>query len=207
MQDASPTPPLTDDELPASLLEALRALPSEQGSPSRETDVAIMQMAAANLALIRRRATITRAVVGIFAAAACFALVFQAIRRPEPSTNPTAPVAKQEEDAAAVILREVSALFPHQVQAIVKDSSGLRFCLSDKPDVKPGPAVVLQVCNRSACEEIITFGGQKIHIAGHKVTVQTDAGGKVSLDGDTFLWSSDLKGSTLHNLQIASRRL
>ncbi len=191
--------------------EMLRALAKSQPAPAMvppEIDAAILQAGRARLSRIRcgGRPRIVSWFLWPLAVAACLMLAF-VLRRHDSGGNPQPPIVKHEEDAAAIILREVSALFPNQVRSIVKDESGLQMTLADKPEVKPTQALVLKICEARGCHEIITFSGQSIEVAGHQVTVRTESGGRVTLDGERFLWSSDLKTSPAPGIHIESRRL
>src|SRR5690606_8924954 len=115
--------------------------------------------------------------------------------------------AKAEEDSAAVILREISALFPNQIRAIIKDESGLKFILAEEANIQPAQPLVLKVCVSDGCQEIITFSGQSIEIAGRRVTLRAETGDRIVINGESFLWSSDLKDNSVPNLRIESRRL
>jgi hypothetical protein len=197
-------PPEDDLRLPP---EILRALAKSQAKPilvPPEIDAAILRAAKAHLSPARPRNL--HRFLWPLAVAACLMLVF-ALRRPDSSGNPKPPMVGQEEDAAAIILREVSALFPNQVRSIVKDESGLQMTLAEEPNVQASQALVLKVCQPRGCQEIITFSGQNIKVAGHLVTVRTENNGRVILDGEKFLWSSDINETSVPDVHIESRRL
>lgn len=195
--------------VPPELILALQRLRPGPVEIAPDIDAAVMRAARDHLKSCRP-ASISRFKTWLLwptAAAACFLLVWFSIRPVTPEkTLATIPPARQD-DAAAIILREVSALFPNQVRSIVRDESGLQMTLADEPDVKPTQALVLKVCEPRGCKEIITFSGQNIEVAGHTVTVRTENGGRVILDGERFLWSSDLKGNPAPGVHIESRRL
>lgn len=192
------------EALEESIRHALRDLPSEQGRPSPETDAAILRTAAAKMAQVRRRSVIKRVMFGISAAAACLALALFFTRQTGPSTNPL-PKTASGEDSAAIILREISSLFPGQIQAIERDASGLQLSLADTPTANTGPAVVLEIRNNGDSREIITFSGQTITIMGHSVTIHTSHDGRIILKGPDIEWMSGKPNSTLPNLRIFAR--
>ncbi|MFT3990078.1 MAG: hypothetical protein QM680_01590 [Luteolibacter sp.] len=138
-----------------------------------------------------------------FAAAACFLLAWLILRPAVPVT----PASARQEDAAAVILREVTALYPNQVIAITRNTRGLQLTLADQPNVVAGKPLALKICEPHGCEEIITFSGQRIEIAGHTVQVRTENNGRVILDGDRFFWSNDPHEAASPGLHIESRTL
>lgn len=203
---------LADDncqKVPPELIRALSRLREHDLKIPPAVDACILQSAQECMAFIREKPAPRAAAwpLWLLAAAACFVVAWTALQ-PAPSAGKTSvsSIAKQE-DAAAVILREFSALYPNQVKAIIHDSRGIQLSLSDKPDVISGKAFVFTVCKSRICEEIITFSGQNIEVAGHQVKVRTAAGGRVILAGEKFLWSSDFKGNPEPGIHIESRRL
>ncbi len=197
-------PPEDDLRLPPEILRALARSQPEPATVPPAIDAAILRAAAKQLAPARPRNI--HWILWPLTVAACLILVF-ALRWPDAGGNPQLPIVKHEEDAAAILLREFSALYPNQVRAIIQDSRGIQLTLADKPDVAPAQALVLKVCQARGCEEIIPFSGQNIEVAGHQVTVRAERGGRVILDGEQFLWSSDLKGNPAPGIHIESRRL
>jgi len=203
--ESHPNDPFEDElRLPP---EILRALTRSQAHPvvvPPEIDAAVLHAARKQLSPAPPR-NIQR-LLWPLAVAACLILVF-ALRRPDPGEISKPPVVQQEEDAAAVILREVSALFPNQVRSIVKDESGIQMILAEEPNVQASRALVLKVCEARGCQEIITFSGQNIKVAGHLVTVRTENDGRVILDGEQFLWASDINEPPVPGIHIESRML
>lgn len=170
---------LPDDFLLQELTEALRALPSETARPSMETDAAILAEAGETIAAFRRRR-----VRGHFwpalAAAACIALAFTLLTRPDAPRVIAVPA--PAEDKYALILREVTAVFPEQVKAIIADGGELRISLAEQPIVTARQAVVVELCENQKCTTIITYIGQTVEVGGHTVTVRTDEKGSIVVD-------------------------
>ena len=103
------------------------------------------------------------------------------------------------------LIREVMAMFPNRVRAIVKDDSGLQLVLSDNADVPASTPLWVKVCRGEHCTTLVTFSGQELQIAGQKMTVLADAEGGVILTGDRFAWASaDPKGG-VQDLKIQAR--
>lgn len=192
------------DAFEDGIRDVLRHLPSEQGRPSPETDAAILRTAVEKMAQVRRRSLIKRVMFGISAAAACLALALFMARQAVPSAEPL-PKTASGEDSAAIILREISSLFPGQIRAIERDESGLQLSLADTPTANSGPAVVLEIRNNGDSREIITFSGQTITIMGHSVTIHTSHDGRIILKGPDIEWMSGKANSTLPNLRIIAR--
>lgn len=94
------------------------------------------------------------------------------------------------------VVREVLAMFPNQVRAIVQDENGLSLSLADQANVPASTPLWIKVCDGNHCRSIITFSGQSVQIAGQRVEVLADARGGVMLVGDHFFWSSQ---ETLRN--------
>jgi hypothetical protein len=192
------------DALEAGVLDALRQLPCELGSPSSEADLSIRRMATARMALVRRQARLKWAKAAMAAMAACIALALYIIKQPG-TTNSSPAIAQQ--DPAALILREVSALFPGQIQAIERDASGLQLSLADSPGVDTAQPVVLEISNNGDTREIITFSGQTIEIMGRSVTIHADPVRGIVLKGPDFDWSSTHSGSPLPDFTIRARAI
>lgn len=203
--------PSDDDTLPVppELIRALARLRDREVEIPATVDATILQAAKERMLSIRGKRAPRNASWQFWplAAAACLLLAWLMHHPATPAGKAQSTSVALPEDTAAIILREFSALYPNQIKAIIQDSSGIQLTLADKPDVAPGQALVLKVCQAKGCEEIITFSGQNIEVAGHPVTVRTENGDRVILDGDHFLWSSDLKTSPAPGIQIESRRL
>ncbi|MCU0778189.1 MAG: hypothetical protein MUF86_11050 [Akkermansiaceae bacterium] len=193
---------LLDDKIPPSLLAALCALPSEHRIPSRETDAAVLADARKTLSAIRRRRFHAR-LWPTLAAAACFVLFIHLLSRPTatPDSTNKAPA----EDKYALILREVSAVFPRQVQAIIADGGELRISLADYPVSNHKKAVVVELCEQNKCTAIITYVGQTVEIGAHRITVRTNEKGAIVIDDPEFHGTGDHQGHSLPGLHIKTR--
>jgi hypothetical protein len=88
------------------------------------------------------------------------------------------------------LVREVLAMFPNQVRAIVQDENGLSLSLADEPNVPSSTPLWIKICDGKQCRSVVTFSGQAMQIAGQRVEVLADARGGVMLLGDHFFWSS-----------------
>ena len=105
------------------------------------------------------------------------------------------------------LVRETLAMFPNQVQAIVKDTSGLHVVLSDSNNVAASPPLYVRVCDGKNCLSLVTFSGQEIQAGGQKMTVLADAQGGIILMGNDFVWSSDQKANPGSHLKIEAKTL
>ena len=197
------------DSVPPELIRALVRLREADVSVSSATEDAIFQAGKERMAAIReKRASRSLSwLLPSLAAAACITLAWLALGPAKPPGNPPSSPLAREEDAAAIILREFSALYPNQINAIVQDGQGIELSLADQPYAEPGKPLALTVCDPGGCREIITFSGREIEIAGHAVTVHAENGGRVILDGERFRWSSDLKENPAPGIRIESRKL
>jgi hypothetical protein len=192
--DSDPfNPKISDDaQLHPSLLEALRTLPSEQGGPSAETDAAVLAAAREVLKPLRQRRIIHR-LWPVLAAAACAVFAFLLFFGPQKTSETYAQ--SHADEKYALILRELTTLFPQQIKSIVSDGDDLQIALSDEPLTDSGQAVVIEVCARGNCKAVITYVGQTIEIDNHRITVRTDENGTIVTD------SSD------DDLRIKTRRI
>jgi cytochrome c-type biogenesis protein CcmE len=193
-------------ELEIEFLDTLRSLPSEHVAPLPETDQAILSMAAVQLTKMRKKSAIIKACFVIGALAACLALSLFAINLNKKTALPTGEIT-QTEDSAAQILREVSVLFPGQIQSIQRDASGLHLSLADSPSVDSAQAVVLEIQKNGDVKEIITFQGQTIQIMGHNVTIHINGNGDIQLKGKNIEWMSSDPTSPLPDLKILARHM
>lgn len=187
METMKPSFPSTEDSeaeaIDPGILSALRDLACEQGTPSAEADLVIRRAAVARMAAIRRRARMKRIAATVTAMAACVLLGVFLTKQPDAKKNATVDLAR---DDAAIILREVSALFPGQIRAIHRDQNGLHLTLSETPDVVSTMAIVIEIGGKEGSREIITFSGQRVEIMGQSVTVQADAEGGILLNGQAI---------------------
>ena len=85
--------------------------------------------------------------------------------------------------------REIEALFPNQVRAIVFDQQGPHLLLSEQADVPKSPALFLKICGPKGCESLVTFSGQSIKVNGEQFEVLADAQGKVIVVGNNRVWA------------------
>lgn len=194
-----------DDKLPPGLLEALRALPSEQGQPSHETDAAIMAEARSTFVALRR-SRFRSYFWPLLAAAACIALTFSLWTRPKaPQVAFNPPPAA--EDKYALILREVTSVFPDQVKAIIAEGGELRITLADQPLTHPQQAVVVELCENRKCTTVITYVGQTVEVGGHTVTIRTDEKGTIVVDTPDNHQPEDPSTNPKSDLQIQTRRI
>lgn len=192
--------------LDLEFLDTLRALPCEHLAPLSETDHAILSMANMQLKKMRRQSVLRKVYFSIGSVAACIILSLCVIQSNKKQILPAHSIA-QVEDPAAQILREVSALFPGQIQSIQRDASGLQLSLADAPGVDSAQAVVLEIHNNGDLKEIITFQGQTIKIMGHNVTIQINKNGDILLKGDNIEWKSSQPTSPFPDLKILARHM
>jgi hypothetical protein len=100
--------------------------------------------------------------------------------------------------------REIEALFPNQIRAIVFERQGPRLILADHADVPASTPLCVKICGPDGCREFITFSGQQIPVNGENCEVLADARNRVLLLGKNRVWSeSDSSGS----IRVAARPL
>jgi hypothetical protein len=91
----------------------------------------------------------------------------------------------------ARLVREVVAMFPNQVQAIIQDENGLHLSLAVTANVPQSQPLWIKICDGNHCRSIVTFSGQVVQIDGQRVEALADASGGVILVGEHFFWSSE----------------
>ena len=102
-------------------------------------------------------------------AAACVALVVGIlVGRLCESANSPRRLAEAADTGGmyAQLYRQIEALFPNQVQAIVVDQRGVQLVLSDTANVVRSQPLLVQACRQDDCRHVITFSGQQVKING-----------------------------------------
>ena len=107
----------------------------------------------------------------------------------------------------AKVICETLALFPNQVRAIVQDEHGLKLVLAERADVPDSPPLFVHICDGKNCASVVTFSGQEIELAGQKITVLSEAGGGIILEGKEFVWSSSAQTAAHNGLKIEARAI
>src|ERR1035441_5621913 len=103
--------------------------------------------------------------------------------------------------------RELDALFPNQLQAIVFDQQGPHLVLAPEANVPASPPLYLKICGPNGCQRFVTFSGQQIRVNGDVCDVLVDHQGKVLVVGQETLWS-DARGAVRSGpYQIEARAL
>lgn len=120
------------------------------------------------------------------AAAACFVLALTlTLYRSQLRRDAAGEVARAEK-----YYREIEAMFPNQVQAIIFDDQGPRLALAEQANVPKSTPLYLKVCGPRGCQQFVTFSGQQIRVNGDTCDVLLDAAGNVLLVGRQFVWSN-----------------
>ena len=140
---------------------------------------------------------------GFGVAFACLAIGF-AIGQCHAGTQASDPYALLQNEK---VLREVLALFPNRVRAIVQDEHGLQLVLSDKSDVPVSTPLWVKICEGTHCRAAVTFSGQELDIAGERVEILANTEGDVMLLGSRLFWSSKGTGTSTNQLRIQARML
>jgi hypothetical protein len=103
--------------------------------------------------------------------------------------------------------REIEALFPNQVQAIVFDQQGAHLVLAPEPNLPSSPPLYLKICGPKGCQRFVTFSGQQIRVNGDVCDVLTDGQGHVLLVGRQLVWSGAQAAASSGEYQIEARAL
>jgi hypothetical protein len=138
--------------------------------------------------LLERRSR-WREAVGL--AAACITAAFVIGYNAGNRSHPDQPIASIEK-----CLREVQALFPNQVRAIIFEKGGAHLLLSDAPDVPGAMPVYLKVCDGNVCQRIVTFSGQRLSINGELCDVLVDSRQNVLVVGQRKFWPGGMPSNT-----------
>jgi hypothetical protein len=119
----------------------------------------------------------------------------------------SAPEDETQLAAMRKLLREVEALFPHQIQAIVLDEREPCLVLAETANLPASPPVYLRICTADRCQSFITFSGQRVRVNSGEFEVLTDSRGNVIVVGPDTAWSSSPGGGTKPVGRIAARVL
>jgi hypothetical protein len=84
--------------------------------------------------------------------------------------------------------RQVSEMFPNQVEAIVFDKQGSHLVLSDRANQPASTPIFLKFCDGANCQRFVTFSGQQIQVNGQKFEILLDRQGEVLVVGDAAAW-------------------
>jgi hypothetical protein len=103
--------------------------------------------------------------------------------------------------------REVTALFPNQLEAIVFDQQGSHVVLSERADQPIASPIYVKLCDGKQCKRFITFSGQQIKVNGESFDVLIDRQGEVLLVGDAKIWNSSRKTGALGSYKVFAKPL
>jgi hypothetical protein len=117
------------------------------------------------------------------------------------------PITNSQLATARKYFREIEALFPNQVRAIVFDRQGPHLALAERADVPASAPLFLRICVDNGCRDYLTFSGQEIQLDGQTLTVLADAHGGIILAGSQFVWSSTARIGDSGDLRIEARNL
>jgi hypothetical protein len=99
-------------------------------------------------------------------------------------------IAARDLGQAQTYFREIAALFPHQLEAIVFDQQGAHLVLAQRADVPASPPVYVTVRDATGWQRFVTFSGRQIRVHGAVFDVLLDRQGDVLLLGSRAVWSS-----------------
>ena len=103
--------------------------------------------------------------------------------------------------------REIEALFPNQVQAIVFDGPKAELVLSESPNVPASPPILITIAQDHTSRRVITFSGQTIRINGDSCEVLLNAQGQVFLVGPKWFWCSAEPHEVHRTYRISAAKL
>ncbi len=109
--------------------------------------------------------------------------------------------------ASTKLVREMLAMFPNRVRAIVEDAQGVKLVLSNGENVPASTLLYVRICDGARCSSFVTFSGQEIQVAGQEVTALSDARGGIIVTGNQFVWSSTEQFHAGNPLKIEAKTL
>jgi hypothetical protein len=108
---------------------------------------------------------------------------------------------------ARTYLREMEALFPNQVRAVLFEPSGPRLELAERAEVSAALPIFVRVWGPDGCRSFLTFSGQEIRLNGDAFDVLVDAQGHVLLVGAKLAWTSADASARAGDYRFAARSL
>jgi hypothetical protein len=117
------------------------------------------------------------------------------------------PVVDPQFATAQKYFKEIEALFPNQIQAIVFDQRGTQLVLAQEPNVPKSPPLYLKICGPRGCQSFVTFSGQQIRVNGDVCDVLADGRGEVLVIGRQLLWSGGKAIAASGGYQVEARAL
>jgi hypothetical protein len=117
------------------------------------------------------------------------------------------PAAGPQLAQAQKYYREIQALFPNQLQAIVFDQQGTHLVLAPEPNLPDSPPLYVKICGPAGCESFVTFSGQQIRVNGDVLDVLMDHRGDVLVVGRSLAWSSAHTAANSGPYRIEARAL
>jgi hypothetical protein len=142
----------------------------------------------------------------VFGLVACVAIALAIMRSPIGHMVNLPPRAA-DSLASLKLVREMVAMFPHRVRAIVEDDRGLNLVLSDNDDVPTSAPLYVHICDGKHCSSVVPFSGQEIDVGGQKITVLDDPRGEIIVEGNQFVWSSAQEFGGRSHLRIDAKEL
>jgi hypothetical protein len=103
-------------------------------------------------------------------------------------TTPEARFTERELETYRRVWTEASALFPHQIRAIVFGPGGPRIDLADTPNLPISPALVVRGCGSDGCVTALTLSGQSLDLEGESFEVLATAQNGVLIAGIRSVW-------------------
>lgn len=140
---------------------------------------------------------------GLGLAAACLALGFFAgFRRGHAAGFSAAELAQHRK-----IYRELAALFPGRLQAVLLDRNGSQLVLAAEAQLPASAPLLVQICHDGRCRRFITFSGQRVALNGETFEVLSDARGNVLVVGERLAWTSGEPGKAADGYRIRATAL
>ena len=148
-------------------------------------------------------ALLSKRVLSASAALICVALAFVLGVRQERQTA----AGERQLVEAQKCYREIEALFPNQVRALVFDKQGMHLVLAEQPDVPSSPPLYVTITGQKDVNRFVTFSGQRIRVNEDSFEVLVDRQGVVLLVGQQSVWSSSDPGMKAGPYRIEARPL
>ena len=105
------------------------------------------------------------------------------------------------------VIKEMLAMFPNRVRAVVQDEHGLNLVLSDKDDVPASAPLWVKICDGKHCSAMVTFSGQQVRVNNNDWDVLANSKGQIIVTGNDTVWAGSAQNNNTGKFHIEAAQL
>jgi hypothetical protein len=121
--------------------------------------------------------------------------------------HPTKPHDATDVAVSRKLFREIQEVFPDRLRGIVIEGQSLTVLLAEEPRRTDAGPLLVELCGRGPCLQVITFSGEAVAFEGTNLEVLAGAHGEVHVVGPGFVWSSATPRKHPDELAIRAKAL